>query len=303
MVFEKSLERSIGTKFENKLEHTSDRDFPDIVAADFFGVEVKATKKDDWTSIGNSVLESSRVKSVEKIYILFGKLGGDPDIKIRNYEECLKGIAVTHYPRYQIDMNLGDGESIFDKMSVPYQELRTEKNPVKKIRGYYKSHLQPGEELWWINDDLDDSTSPSPVIKFFSSLSPEDKERIKAEVFVYIPEILSSRGSKYNKAVAYLISAHGVLSPNFRDNFSAGGQVEIDIKGKKITIPRIFDAMRRLKQPIINQLEKETLESLKEIWQEEPIGENTLAAWLSKIDKQVGDSWRVAKPSEIFSED
>jgi hypothetical protein len=62
-----------GTVFENRIYQTADRDFPDIVANDYWGIEVKATKKDDWRSIGNSVLESSRISTVEKIYIFFWK--------------------------------------------------------------------------------------------------------------------------------------------------------------------------------------------------------------------------------------
>lgn len=123
LAFDIFVKESIGTPFENTLYHTADRDFPDIVAMDVFGVEVKATKKDDWTSIGNSILESSRVQSVEKIYILFGKLGGIPQVKYRDYESCLKGISVTHYPRYQIDMQLPEGESIFEKIGIPYDTL------------------------------------------------------------------------------------------------------------------------------------------------------------------------------------
>lgn len=301
-VFERSKENAAGTKYEGKLVHTSDRDFPDIVAADFFGVEVKITKKDDWISIGNSVLESSRVKSVEKIYLFFGKLGGKPDIKFRNYEDCLKSIAVTHYPRYQIDMLLQNGQSIFDKMNVPYQELRKQSNPVKAIRKYYLSQLKEGEELWWVNDNLDDSSAPTPVIKFFSSLSREEKDRIKAEIFVYVPEILSSSSTKFNRVAAYLASAYGVISSNLRDHFTAGGQVEINIAGKPLRIPQIVSEALRLKPLIDDVLKYETQESLANRWLRKVDEIDPKQAWLNEVDRQTTDSWKVIRLSELYEQ-
>ncbi len=45
MTFENSVLSAKKTPFEGKLKHTDDREFPDIIAAELFGVEVKATKK------------------------------------------------------------------------------------------------------------------------------------------------------------------------------------------------------------------------------------------------------------------
>ena len=50
--------------------------FPDIIAEKYYGVEVKSTKENHWTSTGSSIVESTRDKNVENIYMLFGKLGG-----------------------------------------------------------------------------------------------------------------------------------------------------------------------------------------------------------------------------------
>lgn len=286
IVYDASLEGAKGTSFGGKLRKTNDREFPDIVDDEYFGVEVKATKKDDWVSIGNSVLESSRVLNLEKIYVFFGKLGGEPDVKYRTYEECLKGIAVTHYPRYQIDMLLQDGESIFDKMGTSYQELRSEANPVKGIRSYYRNELQAGEELWWINDNLDDSTAPSPIIKFLSSMSVESRDVVKAEIFVLFPKILSNDQSKFNEVAAYLVSAHGIITSNLRDHFSAGGQMTINHEGKEIRIPQIVNEMLRIAPLIIKRLEVETPESLANQWQKKVDGENAIESWEQEIDNQ-----------------
>src|SRR5579884_2760448 len=128
LVFEMSSDCAIGTSFDGKLRRTGDGEFPDIVDDEFFGIEVKSTTSNKWQSFGNSVMESTRVSNTEKIYVLFGKLGGDPDVMVKKYEECLAEIKVTHNPRYQIDMRLGLGETILDKMGTTYDDLRTQKD-------------------------------------------------------------------------------------------------------------------------------------------------------------------------------
>jgi len=51
--------------------------FPDIPVGKF-GIEVKFTEKDTWRSVANSVLESNRVKAVEKVFLVFGNMGATP---------------------------------------------------------------------------------------------------------------------------------------------------------------------------------------------------------------------------------
>ena len=122
-----------GTPFEGRITLVSGGRFPDIVAARYYGIEVKSTNKDHWTSIGSSILESTRIEDVDRIFLTFGKLCDPIEFRSRPYEECMAGIAVTHYPRYQIDMALGSGETIFDKMGIPYEELRRMDDPVPPV--------------------------------------------------------------------------------------------------------------------------------------------------------------------------
>lgn len=87
--------------------------FPDIILHECnYGVEIKSTQKDAWTSTGSSIVESSRSEKANRIYLLFGKLGGEPEFRCKPYQQCLSNIAVTHAPRYLIDMNLrtNDGD-------------------------------------------------------------------------------------------------------------------------------------------------------------------------------------------------
>ena len=79
-------EATKNTVFENTIQLVSGASFPDIVANKFFGVEVKSTNKNYWHSIGSSILESTRDKNVERIFLTFGKLGSPVEFKSRPYE-------------------------------------------------------------------------------------------------------------------------------------------------------------------------------------------------------------------------
>jgi len=261
-VFKVATDCAKGTKLANRLEQTLARDFPDIIAAGHYGIEVKLTKSNKWTSIGNSVLESSRVKSVKKVFMFFGKLGGTPDIKYRKYEECLKGISVTHYPRYQIDMDLKDGESIFDKMGVSYDKIKDSDNPIKYIRKHYSNQKKPGDSLWWIDNNADKEFDP--IIKNMSSLSVKERNNIIADVFVNFPEIFSNSGTKYREVPAFIVSKYGAVTHSLRDYFSSGGRTDVKIDGKIIKAARIIKNMTEV-APIIKTLLKNEQEWINDI--------------------------------------
>ena len=60
----------------NEVQLISGQRFPDIVANRYYGIEVKSTKEDHWTSTGSSIVETTRIENIDDIYMLFGKLGG-----------------------------------------------------------------------------------------------------------------------------------------------------------------------------------------------------------------------------------
>ena len=55
-VYEALCECSKGTEFQDTIHLISGFSFPDIVAARYYGVEVKSTKENHWTSTGSSIL-------------------------------------------------------------------------------------------------------------------------------------------------------------------------------------------------------------------------------------------------------
>lgn len=103
------------TPFENSIELISGQRFPDIIANNFYGVEVKTTKSNHWKSTGSSVAEGTRVVGIEKIFMLFGKMCSPIEFMCKPYEDCLSEVVVTHSPRYLIDMNLPKGGTFLIK--------------------------------------------------------------------------------------------------------------------------------------------------------------------------------------------
>ncbi|MGN0809760.1 MAG: hypothetical protein ACI4NQ_07325 [Christensenellales bacterium] len=229
-----------GTVFENTIEKVSGQKFPDIVAARFYGVEVKSTKANHWTSTGSSILESSRIADVERIFMTFGKLGGNPiEFMSRPYEECLSGIAVTHMPRYLIDMRLRKGETIFDKIGVSYDELRFMENPVAPVSEYYRSQLKEGESLWWAGNAADEAVSAK--IRIWNKVPSEERKTYTVYGCANFPEIF---GGNYDRYTLWLAS-QGVVDPHIRDQFSAGGQEPMLLSdGSIVKFPGVY---RRVK--------------------------------------------------------
>ena len=155
----------------------SGQSFPDIVLSkQVFGVEVKSTQANHWTSTGSSIVESTRNDYVQYIYMLFGKLGGStPEFRCKPYEDCLYDIAVTHSPRYLIDMNLKKSDTIFSKMHTTYDEFRNEEHPIKTVVNYYKTQLPPGERLWWMGDDEPEKPTGNIILRFWNYLEMKEK--------------------------------------------------------------------------------------------------------------------------------
>jgi len=87
VVYDKMEYLAKGTQFEGTIQLVSGQRFPDIVANRFYGVEVKSTTQNHWKTTGNSVLESTRVKDVDRIYMFFGKLAKPVEFKYRPYED------------------------------------------------------------------------------------------------------------------------------------------------------------------------------------------------------------------------
>lgn len=247
----------------NEVRLISGQRFPDIVANDYYGIEVKSTKEDHWTSTGSSIVETTRVEHVDDIYMLFGKLGGTiPQFKCRPYQDVLYDIAVTHSPRYLINMELEKKDTIFSKMGTTYDAFRTSPDSISLARRYYRERArqQNRQEMpWWITSENLESAH-SFNIRLWNSLEPWEKRELQTKCMILFPEALNPARNmtKYNNTTLWLCSYNQVVNPNIRDLYSAGGKIT-HVNGERLKRPvaQVFniivdysaDIMALLRQP------------------------------------------------------
>ena len=197
--------------------------FPDIILGKF-GIEVKFTKGDSWRSVANSVFETTRSSSVTNIYVVYGKLGGQPEVKWETYDDCVIHVRTSHVPRFEIE--LGSDRSLFATMGISYARFRSlsTEDRMIHIRKYARGRLRSGERLWWLEDRPDSVHSLPLQVRLYMDLSQEEKSQLRAEAALLCPQIVKPPRSKkkYNDAALYLLTYHGVLCSQARDLFSAG---------------------------------------------------------------------------------
>lgn len=257
--------------------------FPDIITETYYGVEVKSTQSDNWHSTGSSIIEATRNKNIESIYMLFGKLGGIPKIRCKPYEECLYDITVTHSPRYLIDMNTTAKNTIFAKMGIPYNDFRTSKDSIAKVRKYYRNKAQidnKKEMPWWL-EDLEE-TSGQMMIRHFSAIPKEEQNKILTQMYILFPESMIKRD--FVEPAMWLVSYHKIVSHNLRDYFSAGGKARfINREELKEPLPAIVKRFLDIAENI-----KMTIEQYKiqiEVFNPQLIVEpNLFTAWVKQVD-------------------
>lgn len=244
-----------------KIEYIGGHKFPDIVARinekEAFGIEIKtiSTRNKSWKIMGGSIMESTRIPDVSRIHVFCAKQ--QPfEIKYRSFEECVEDVAVTHSPRYMLDMNVDHNNSLFTKLGKTYDEIRQMPNPFEAFKDYIiASRNQRNSDnedtgLWWFspkaeefsNQDLAEEKFASTLVninvKFWKDLPQNEKEQIKVEMLVASPSIVEG---KYEFACQWLLQRKGIVCPSFRDNFSAGGQVNVyGVRVPKI-IGKIFE--------------------------------------------------------------
>lgn len=132
-------------------------------------------------------------------------------------------------------MHLADGKTIFDKMEVSYDDLRTSPETITRVRRYYRQQaLERGknEMPWWLE------TPMGMNLRLWSALSTQEKQMLKAQSFILFPIDIFEK--KYDNVSLWLCAARSVVNSHIRDMFSAGGQVHyVDKRRLPTPLPRI----------------------------------------------------------------
>ncbi len=274
----------------------SGHSFPDIMATDYYGVEVKSTAKNKWTSTGSSIVELTRNVSVERIYMLFGNLGNNPPaFRCRPYQECLSNIAVTHSPRYLIDMCLDGNNSILAKMNIDYDSFRIldENKKIAKVRSYFKQKAKSENKIempWWMGDSSDSDQQINNVnISIFSDQSADVKTDLKRRAFILFASIYDKDTSvRYKQIALWLCNRYSLICHNVRDLFTAGGMI-CEINGKRLSkpYPKIVGNLLDYKDGIVNLLKNpdyDIIEDIKDYWDFDYDSNDYYNSWMNMVE-------------------
>ena len=259
--------------------------FPDIVLGSF-GIEVKFTANDTWRCIANSVFEGSRDRNVDKLYLVYGKMGGQPEVRWGRYGECVVHVRTSHVPRFEVE--IGAGQSLFQRMGITYEAFASNSLDERMvlIRNYARGRLRPGEQLWWL-DSAEDPVHSLPIqARLYMSLDQEEKRRLRAEASLLCPEVVrpSRSKKKYDRAALYLLTYRGVLCSQARDLFSAGSVAN------RGTSQRGGNYVLKALQDIEDEMREAAARLPDELfaiyWGQSCPPEDRLTAWLSKADAE-----------------
>ncbi len=292
-VFKKTVLKHLGMLCANRTNASPtfrDHAFPDILV-NGFGIEVKHSKRGSWHGTGNSIFESTKDQSVDKIALVFCRYDL-PEIRWRWYEDSIKGVRVSHSPRYMIDM---DNENhFFSEIGLSLDQFRQTdlRSQMKIVKDHVQKRINPGERLWWLDEDQE-HTLPASV-RLYRLLDRETKAAIRAEASLMCPQIFKSsrQKGKYDDAAMYILTQHGVLAPHTRDLFTAGSVAGTErggdylIKGIQSNTVQIVAAAQRLDDALF-----------VEYWGESCAPEYRLRRWLELADHYRPDN----PPSDYIS--
>jgi len=264
--------------------------FPDI-AINEYGIEVKFTTNDTWRSVANSVLERNRIEEVKEIYIIFGKMGGIPEVKAAPYEKCVMHVRTSHVPRFEVEVFPMPEHPLFERMNVTYDEFRTSsmEDKMEYIRQYARGRLKEGERLWWLENNPEAEHTLPIQARLYTKLDKAEKIKLRAEAILLCPQVVKSGNArdKYEDVAMFLLTYHGVLAHQVRDQFSAGSVAnpKNDDEGGsyiarslQLLEPHMLDAALRMEDALFI-----------EYWAESVPPEDRIARWLEKADGMAHD--------------
>ncbi|MEG5037140.1 hypothetical protein, partial [Microcoleus sp. AT3-D2] len=170
------------------------------------------------------LFEGMRDLSVEHIYLIFGKMGGEAEVRWGKYDDCVIHVRTSHVPRFEVEMTAE--ESLFEQMGTTYESFSkaSDEQKMTYVRAYARKRLKPGERLWWLEEKEEQEHSLPLQVRIYMNLAQNEKRQLRAEAAILCPQIVkpSRAKDKYSDAVSYMLTYRGVLCPQARDLFSAG---------------------------------------------------------------------------------
>lgn len=210
--------------------------FPDVIIKTPYGnwgIEVKSSKSKNWETLGGSINESTKVSGLNEIFILFGKnINNRVHVRIKEFSRCVKSVAVTHSPRYLIDMEIDNGKDIFSLLNTTYQSVCNHNQPFDIFKEYFKEKARRSNtKFWFLSDDENERSSETYQElewKFFNQLSAEERIELISEAIILYPlDLFGYSTARYGNSNLFFLGRN-VVSNSMRDIFSAGGKVLID---------------------------------------------------------------------------
>ena len=261
--------------------------FPDIAVGEF-GAEVKFTTGDTWKSIANSVLESQRIETVRRVYVVFGKMGGTPEVRWQDYETCVRHVRTSHVPRFEIELDGPDVRKrpLFEQMGISYSSFRIlpMQEKMRYIRAYART-IHPDGRLWWIEDeDLSRQRTLPIQVRLYTKLDEVEKRRLRAEAVLICPRIVAHGRvkDKYDDVALFLLTYHGVVCHQARDLFSAGS---VAIPGNRERGGRYIERALKILEPDMIRAAREMDDALfVEYWGERVPRGRRLSEWVKRAD-------------------
>lgn len=246
-----SIIPEIEKQFKNvEIKLISGHHFPDMdifIDDTKYGVELKSSQKGVWTIPGNSIFESISEDDYSEIFVMFGSRKKDPStkqfvfqykIKYKKYWKVTSSIAVTHSPRFIINMDSERG--VFASLSE-YDEFRKMSDDEKATFAQKILREKADGVKWYVAPDAE-----SVQVTNFSELTQKRKDELLTELLVLFPTDVLRKRNDYTRCINYLIDKYYVYSKSLRDVFSAGGR--IDKNG--VLIPQTLQTFLRYQEAI-----------------------------------------------------
>lgn len=234
----------------DSVRHVGGHKFPDIIFPYAqCGVEIKGHKSQSDYLLGNSIMGSTFSIENPKAIRLIVWSEASNSVGFFDYFDSVIGAEVTHSPRFRLKPGASIEERLFGFESDhlgPVDEICLGGNGIDSERILARMRVEAlakGNLPWWISEDYSMANSNDLSIARINNLIDSDRFALESVATFVFPEVMGGKStSKYRTVTAWAIATRGVLIT--RDNFSAGGQAEIEIstlcKRHPFKVPKSF---------------------------------------------------------------